>query len=207
MPVFLSRAPARRSDQAGFNLVELLVVLIVMGVLMAAGIPSFRYVVNSGRISNPANELLATMQLARMEAIRSGNRTVVCRSENPDATTPACTTAAGNWGGWVAFVDANRDGGLTAGEQVLRVTAMNPPATITASPAISGANSRVMFRPDGMARTTAGALLNAQIRVCIAATVPSDNARDLVIGAGSRFSVVRQSAAITAGACAPPGNS
>ena len=48
--------------QAGFNLVELVVVVIILGVIMAAGSQGFAYVVNSGRVTNPANELLSTLQ-------------------------------------------------------------------------------------------------------------------------------------------------
>ncbi len=188
--------------QRGFNLLEMMVVVIILGIVMAAGGSTFRYVVNSGRITNPANELLATMQLARMEAIRRGARVIVCRSDNPDATTPTCTTTAGNWGGWLAYVDANRNSAMDTGEAVLRTGLMRSPATMRSSAA--AASNQVVFRPDGMARTTAGALLDARIRVCIPQTVPTDNARDVVIGRGSRFAVVGAVAAISAGACAVP---
>ncbi|MFY2765410.1 GspH/FimT family pseudopilin [Arenimonas sp. MALMAid1274] len=201
-----AQAGPRLRRQAGFNLLELLVVLIILGVLLAVAFPSFRFVVNSSRITNPANELLATMQLARMEAIRRNARTVVCRSQNPNAAAPTCTTAAGNWDGWVAFVDTNRDGAVTAGELVLRAVPMNAPATLVSSPAISGASNRVVFRPDGLARTPAGALLAARLRVCVPETTPSDNARDLTITQGSRLVVVRSTAVITSGACAAPAN-
>ena len=198
------RGPVGRKGRAGFNLVEVMVVLVVLGILMAVGVPSLRFVLNSGRVSNPSNELLATLQLARMEAIRSGSRTVVCRSDNADATTPTCTTTAGNWGGWIAYRDTDGDAVLDAGEPILRVTAMNPPATVFASAPISGASSRVVFRPDGLARTNAGALLSAVVRICVPATVPQENARDVTITNGSRFTVVRATAAVAAGACATP---
>lgn len=196
-------AACRRPAQSGFTLVELMVTVIVLAVVMAIGFPSFRYVTNSGRVTNPANELLATLQTARMEAIRRGQRTVVCRTDNADAAAPTCVAAAGNWGGWLAFVDADRDGTLDVGEVVLRVTSVRAPAVANASPAISGASNQVVFRPDGLARTAAGALLAAQIRICVADTVPTENARDIAITAGSRLSVLRVN---TGGACAAPAN-
>ncbi len=202
------KIPGRRA-QRGFNLVELLVVLVVMGVVMAAGGYSFRYVVNSGRVTNPANELLATLQLARIEAVRRGQRTVVCRSENAESGSPSCTTATGAWGGWLAFVDNNRNGTLDTGEVVLKVGTVQVPTTIVASPAVDTANNRVVFRADGLARTAAGALLAAQIRMCVPQNVPAENARDVVIAGGSRVSVVRRVAAISGSpaACATPANS
>ena len=205
-PLFPMRRPrpSQRRSQAGFNLLELLVVVIILGIVFAVGFPSFQFVTNSGRVSNPANELLATLQLARMEAIRRGQRTVVCRSENPLAAAPTCTTTAGNWGGWLAFVDGNSNGAFDAATDVrLRTHNVNPPTVVVASAAVSGASSRVIFRPDGLARTAAGGLLGARIRVCVATTRPADNARDVVITAGSRTAVLRVNAA---GACAAPAN-
>lgn len=204
-PTFLKRGrgPVSGHREAGFSLIELVVVVVILGVVLGIGLPSFRYVSNSGRVTNPANELLATLQLARMESIRRGQRTVVCRSENSQDAAPTCTTAAGNWAGWLAFVDTNRNGAFDGTDVRLRVNNVNPPAVVVASPAISGESSRVVFRPDGLARTNAGGLLAARIRVCIATTLPADNARDIVITSGSRTAVIRTNAA---GACAAPAN-
>lgn len=195
--------PSQRRSQAGFNLLELLVVVIILGVVFAVGFPSFQFVTNSGRVSNPANELLATLQLARMEAIRRGQRTVVCRSDDPLAAAPTCTTTAGNWGGWLAYVDVNANDAFDGTDVRLRTHNINPPTVVVASAAVSGASSRIIFRPDGMARTADGGLLGARIRVCVATTRPADNARDVVITAGSRTAVLRVNAA---GACAAPAN-
>lgn len=198
------RVPRSGRHQDGFNLVELVVVVIILGIVFAVGFPSFQYVTNSGRVSNPANELLATMQLARMEAIRRGQRTVICRSENPLDAAPTCTTDSGNWGGWLAFVDTNNNGTFDAASDIrLRVHNVNPPTVVVASALISAESSRIIFRPDGLARTAAGGLLGARIRVCVPTTTPADNARDVVITAGSRTAVLRVNAA---GACANPAN-
>lgn len=177
--------------QAGFNLVELVVVVIILGVIMAAGSQGFAYVVNSGRVTNPANELLSTLQYARMESVRRNARVVVCRSDTPNALAPACTTATGAWAGWLSFVDTNRNGALDAGEVILRVNEVRAPVTLLPSGSVSGASQSIVFRPDGMARADNGALLAAQMRVCLQTTVPSDNFRDVVIASGSRMSVVR----------------
>jgi type IV fimbrial biogenesis protein FimT len=200
------RTPHRtfRHGQSGFNLLEVLVVLVILGILFGVGFPTFQYVTNSGRVSNPANELLATLQLARMEAIRRGQRTVVCRSQNSAAAAPTCTTAAGNWSGWLAFVDTNANGTFEAANDIrLRTNTVNPPTVVVASASVSGASSRVVFRPDGLARTAAGGLLAARIRICVPTTLPADNSRDVVMTAGSRTAVIRVN---SAGACAAPAN-
>lgn len=201
-------SPSRKTG--GFSLLELMIAITLLGVLVALAIPSFQAISNVNRLSGASNELLAAMQLARMESIRRGVRVVVCKSSNPDSGAAAtCTTGAGNWNGWIAFVDdgggtpANaRNGTRDANEFVLRVNAITAPVLIIPSPAISGGSQRISFRPDGLAKTNAGALMAAQVRVCIATTNPAQNSRDVALAAGSRMTVLKT----TSAACAAPGN-
>lgn len=192
------------STQArGFTLLELMIVVAVVAIILVIAVPNFQGVINAGRVSAPANELLGAVQSARIEAVRSGRRAVICRSDNPDAAAPTCTAAGAQWAGWVSFIDADGDGVLDAGERLLRVGAVEAPAQLLVSSNISGANNRIVVRPDGMARTGAGALLGARMRVCMPVNLPAENARDVVITAGSRMAVDRAS---LAGACPAPGN-
>lgn len=187
----------------GFTLLELMIVVAMVAITLVIGVPSFQGIINSNRITAPANDLLAAVQSARIEAVRTGRRTVVCRSDNPDAAAPACAAVGGAWTGWVSFVDNDGDGALDAGERLLRVGAVETPAQLLVSPSISGGGNQIVVRPDGMARTGAGALLAARLRVCVPATLPAENARDVVITAGSRMAVERAS---LAGACPAPAN-
>lgn len=187
----------------GFTLLELMIVVAVAAVILALGVPSFQSVINSGRISGAANELVAALQQARMEAVRTNRRVVLCRSDAPDAAAPSCVAGAGNWGGWISFVDADGNGALNGAEIVLRVGVVPPSTELSVSPAISGANNQIVVRPDGLARTGAGALLAARLRTCVPSTFPSENARDVVISAGSRVSTARVA---LAGVCGAPAN-
>lgn len=187
---------------AGFTLLELMITVALVAVLLGLAIPSFQYVINVGRITSPANELLAGIQVARIESIRRGARTVVCRSDTPDAAGAACSTAAGAWGGWIAFVDTDNDGALDAGEAVLRTGTIPDPAVLNVSSNV--ANQRIVFRPDGLARTPAGALLAARLAVCVPYASPEENVRDITITSGSRISVVPRNGA---GVCGVPANS
>lgn len=190
-----------RQRQQGVTVVELMIGLAVAAILLAVASSSFVAIVNANRLAGTANELLATLQSARVEALRRNQRTVVCRSD--DGTT--CNAAVGDWGGWISFIDTNRDGIFNAGDDgfpvPLRSNIVAAPIRITGSPAVSGASNVIVFRADGMSHAAGGALLAASIGVCILTNQPVQNARDVSIASGSRISILPRNGA---GACAAP---
>ncbi len=193
-----------------------MVVVAIISILMLVAVPSFRWIYNVGRLTTPANELVASLQLARMEAIKRNTRTVVCRSDNPEAGAAAvCSAAAGAWGGWIAFVDdgdngtgtvvvANaRNGARNAGETLLRATTATAPIQVRGSTALTTESNTMVFRSDGLARATStGNPMSAIFSVCIPDASIGENSREVRVAAGSRISVSRFS---TGGTCnAPP---
>lgn len=184
---------------------ELIIAISIAAVLMMLAVGSFRWLLNSNRLTSPANEMVASLQVARMESIRRNTRTVVCRSNNPDAgAAAACSTATGTWPGWIAFVDngdngtgtivaANaRNGVRDAGETLLRATTVNTPLEVRVSPALSTESNRVTFRSDGLARAAAsGNPLSAMVSLCLPVAQPAENIREVRLVAGGRISVSR----------------
>jgi type IV fimbrial biogenesis protein FimT len=82
----------------GFSLVELMVVIMVAAVLMAIGVPSYRYVTNSNRMSGEVNGLLGDLQFARSEAIKEGVTVTVC----PSSVDQKSCVASSTWDrGWI----------------------------------------------------------------------------------------------------------
>lgn len=167
--------------ERGFSMVELMITIAIAAILLALAVPSFTSFLNSNRVTSQANELLANFQLARLESIRRGARVVVCGSANAAAATPTCSTGTG-WGGWIVFVDANRNNTFATsdGDTLLSV---NPLSGVTAT-ASSNVDAAVVFRPDGMARTTGGNLLLGKVSLCVATTTPLQNARDVTFTTG-----------------------
>ena len=103
---------------SGFTLVELLITMAVAAILLAIGIPSFRYVTNSNRIAAEINGLLGDLQFARSEAIKEGQPVSVCVS----ASGTGCAANTNTWqSGWIVFSDLNANGAVDAGDVILRI--------------------------------------------------------------------------------------
>lgn len=106
------------ASQAGFTLVELLVVMVIVVILMAIGAPSYRYVTTANRVATEANTLLGDLQYARSEAVREGQPVTVCISK----TGTSCDAASTSWQeGWIVFSDSNGNQTVDTGDAVLRV--------------------------------------------------------------------------------------
>jgi type IV fimbrial biogenesis protein FimT len=96
--------PSRRRT-SGFTMMELLIVMIIVGTLAGIGIPSFKYVTTSNRMSAEVNALLGDMQFARSQAIKEGQNVTVCSSSSGTGCNGNGGTA---WqSGWIVFVDSN----------------------------------------------------------------------------------------------------
>jgi type IV fimbrial biogenesis protein FimT len=159
------------SRARGFTLVELMVTVAVAAILMAIATPSFTSIINSNRLTSAANEMVATLQTARMEAVRL------------NTTVKVCSGCDGNAGSVVAYVDANNNNVATAAE-ILRISTFNPNVRRS-----GGVN--LVFRADGFGRTAAapnGALAATSFSFCIPTTKPAENVRVVSIGSGSRIS-------------------
>lgn len=94
-----------RTRISGFTLIELLVTLTVLVILLAVAAPGLQPLARNNRVTALTNDLISTLNFARSEAVKRGGRVTVCKSANPDAAAPICSTSA-NWtNGWLVFLD------------------------------------------------------------------------------------------------------
>lgn len=182
-------AAARRAH-AGFTMIELMVVVVVLAVLLTVAVPSFEAAMNGNRLAGASNELMASLQTARMEAVKRNGRVALCLSANANDAAPTCANAGVD--GWIVFVDADKDDSFGAGDTLLRSSTVSPSVQVLSSATPNGV---VSFRSDGFAYSSANALLNGAIDACIPTRRPPENVRHVIIAAGSRVSIASADAA------------
>jgi type IV fimbrial biogenesis protein FimT len=192
---------------SGYTLVELLLAAAIAGVLAGVAVPAFDTLVKDSRRTTVANELLASVLLARAEAAKSGQTVILCGIADTDGDgllAPAERTCRGrDWsGGWITaiWIDADGDGAVTTGElAVLRefVNRRRGALTVTANaftatPPIAPAGTAAL-RPFSRSST------NGTIVVCDARG--SAHARGVIIAANGRARVSPTTAGGGALAC------
>ena len=92
--------------QTGFTLWELLVTMLVAGILVAVGIPSFKDAQRNSAITSAANDLITGLLAARAEAVKRQVPVTLCASPDPTAAIPVCAQdGAGANGGFIVWVD------------------------------------------------------------------------------------------------------
>lgn len=90
----------------GFTIIELMTVVAVLGVALGIGVPAMNQFILDNRLTSQLNSLSSALAVARSEAIKQNQRTVVCVSS--DGAT--CAVSGTDWNnGWIVFVDRNTD--------------------------------------------------------------------------------------------------
>lgn len=112
----------RRQSVNGFTLIEIIVGIAILGVLIAIAIPSFSNTIKRYRINSISDELTASIQFARSEAIRRGTQIIIARN------TANCTfniPDSQDWHcGWRLVVDTNNNGNINAADEVIQNTTL-----------------------------------------------------------------------------------
>jgi len=155
----------------GFTLLELMITLMLVGILLAVGVPSLKTFRQSNQLVASTNELLSALHIARSEAIKLNTRVSIC-----DSSDGKKCGLTGDWtNGWIVFVDANGD---LAGTQapctgpnqdcLLRVHDEIIDSNLSLTGRDSGGNtiSSFTFTSRGMPKDTAGISESGIFSIC-----------------------------------------
>jgi len=150
----------RRNGAGGFSLIELLVTIAIVAILLAVAFPSFEGSMRSNRLATTTNELLASVSLARTEAIKNTRGAGICAS----ADGLAC---GDDWNeGWLVWADEGTTGfgAFGAGDTVVRFVDAHPRLVLEVAEGDGTALERIAF--DYRGRPSVAADFNLQPDTC-----------------------------------------
>ena len=186
----------------GFTLYELLITLLVIGVVIALGVPNLGGFIENSRVTGVANDLHGSIMLGRSEAARSKENITICASLNPTDAAADCDPGATFDDGWIVFIDLNGDLlRAGAGENVLRSF---PPVHERLDILPGNAARYFSFAPTGLGRgDVGGAPALSVVYICDdrgneIAEGGLSTARALVVTPIGRSTVIRDKAQIDA---------
>jgi type IV fimbrial biogenesis protein FimT len=96
----------------GVTLIELMVAVLVLGAVMAVGVPAFSDIIANNRMNAAVNDVVSSLHLARSEAVKRRSHVTLC----PAASSTTCTPGGGLQNGWLVFADPDASGILDGGE-------------------------------------------------------------------------------------------
>lgn len=163
----------------GFTLVELAAVVAIAAVLAAVGIPSWRAFSEKLQLTGVSDAFVASLHLARSEAIKRHDRVALCKS----ADGVSCASGGGWDQGWIIFHDRNNNGRREAPEQILRRQQALPGALrLTGNLSVA---QYVSFVPTGATKLVGGGFQAGTLTVCWESGRTAQ-ARQIILNAAGR---------------------
>lgn len=150
--------PSAAYHQRGLTLVELLLVIAIIGILSTIAIPNMRDAARSYQLTSKANFWMNTLNFARSEAVKRGERVTLCASSDGSG----CTAPLANLHqGWIIWTDTDNDGVRDGTETIIRAGAPDNVYTYVQS------GTYISFISSGMTKTIGNASWSGSVDICL----------------------------------------
>jgi type IV fimbrial biogenesis protein FimT len=100
----------RQKICSGFTIPELIITLGVAAIILTTAVPGVSNTIKNNRLAVRVNDIITDIHFARSESAKRDVRVILCRSKNPNASTPVCSIDSGTeytwtWG-YLIFADS-----------------------------------------------------------------------------------------------------
>jgi type IV fimbrial biogenesis protein FimT len=131
-------------NSKGFTLIELMIVLVIVAIVILIALPSFSVINLNTKLKSYSNEMVASVYLARGEAIKRNGAMTLCISDDG-----ATCKGSGSWDeGWIVISS-------TAPNEVVRTREPLSNGFRFTSSASGAGNHTMTFQPSGTLNTSA----------------------------------------------------
>ena len=128
------------SNQSGLTLPELIVSLSIISVLSTSGLSCMQTFIQENRMVAEINQFVTVLHLARSEAVKHGQRVLLC----PSSDSLNCGNSKEWVNGWILFASEDRE--HDKDEQLLQIgSPISPGIRMTSS----NFRKRIVYQPSG----------------------------------------------------------
>jgi type IV fimbrial biogenesis protein FimT len=143
------KTPLEVLGHRGFTLVEMMVTVAIAAVLAGFALPNLSSFLQKVKLNAISGSLVASLQLARSEAIKMNRPVIVCRR---NTTSSGCSNTSTDWGGrgwWVCYAQFTADVCDTSTAALPNPIRVEAPIDTTFAALAIGTASVVRFSPTG----------------------------------------------------------